>query len=122
MRISDWSSDVCSSDLEVLRIVGEGEILVARRQRTDLVRILQAAQEEADGILEAAPFVLQLEEVVALPVGDLHGHDEVQQAVILIVDRAPPAPHGKLQRALLADIVERRVDGPQPGADRKSTR
>src|SRR3546814_5566302 len=94
MRISDWSSDVCSSDLwaleiegevaagatiedravypdevfhfrvldvrepdfhpgEVLGIVGEGQILLARRQDVALLGAAQATQQEGDGVAEA---------------------------------------------------------------------
>src|SRR3546814_4251952 len=33
MRISDWSSDVCSSDLWRLRIAGQGPLLTALRDQ-----------------------------------------------------------------------------------------
>src|SRR3546814_3238900 len=52
MRISDWSSDVCSSDLDILKGLIEGEesvdIIVARGHDRDLVnrvwRMLELAE------------------------------------------------------------------------------
>src|SRR3546814_9035434 len=96
-------------------IVGEGQILLARRQAVDLIGAAQATQQEGDGVAEADAILFQSEEIIALAVGDLHGRDEVEQAVVLIVNGAPTAPHGELQRAVLVEIVERRID-------RKSTR
>src|SRR3546814_10243801 len=107
MRISDWSSDVGSSDLwaleiegevaagatiedravypdevfhfrvldvrepdshpgEVLGIVGEGQILLARRQAVDLIGAAQATQQEGDGVAEADAILFQSEEIIAL--------------------------------------------------------
>src|SRR3546814_20496168 len=65
MRISDWSSDVCSSDLEVARVVGpaldavapeaEGGLFLQRRiGRQCRVRLLVAGQHgELDAPLAA---------------------------------------------------------------------
>src|SRR3546814_1340540 len=71
---------------EVLGIVGEGQILLARRQAVDLIGAAQATQQEGDGVAEADAILFQSEEIIALAVGDLHGRDEVEQAVVLIVN------------------------------------
>src|SRR3546814_6336942 len=47
----------------------------------------------------------------------MYGRDEVEQAVVLIVNGAPTAPHGELQRAVLVEIVERRIDRAQAGLE-----
>src|SRR3546814_3766025 len=61
MRISDWSSDVCSSDLDSAR--GEhrerDEIRCARSHRRDLHRMLHADEHRADH-RAAAEFAQQL--------------------------------------------------------------
>src|SRR3546814_14470396 len=48
MRISDWSSDVCSSDLA---IEGAGTITLRTRQRDDLVEV--AIRDDGCGMDEA---------------------------------------------------------------------
>src|SRR3546814_16995442 len=37
MRISDWSSDVCSSDLHPQRGIGEAQIEIADRERSNVM-------------------------------------------------------------------------------------
>src|SRR3546814_15478071 len=59
MRISDWSSDVCSSDLFGVRIafvhaVGNGAIVVQRRKNVaDLVQHVIDAHDVQEGFLLA---------------------------------------------------------------------
>src|SRR3546814_925083 len=102
---------------EVLGIVGEGQILLARRQAVDLIGAAQATQQEGDGVAEADAILFQSEEIIALAVGDLHGRDEVEQAVVLIVNGAQTAPHGGLHRAVLVEIVERRIEKMEAGLE-----
>src|SRR3546814_331575 len=52
MRISDWSSDVCSSDLEVEAVVGS-QLRVAVRDQRRLRRARALAQGEETGIARA---------------------------------------------------------------------
>src|SRR3546814_19603775 len=53
MRISDWSSDVCSSDLPQGRLMG------------DLTRPLQDAIAEAEKLIESAPFIRTEQDLLA---------------------------------------------------------
>src|SRR3546814_4223903 len=80
MRISDWSSDVCSSDL---RLVGHGQDVAQRLQvadrGVDVDRLDRVAAEHVDGVeLVAEPDqVLEVPAVADAPaageVGDVRG-------------------------------------------------
>src|SRR3546814_15552745 len=64
MRISDWSSDVCSSDLEGLAFV------TRQRGERDKRQIFVRATAAGQGILKTAPDLLQVQfrdRFVALP-------------------------------------------------------
>src|SRR3546814_19614162 len=79
MRISDWSSDVCSSDLEVVELAGKvvvvGDVLL---HLADRIILLQAADVAAQGEAE-------LHQGIALEVGVVAGQqrDEVAQRALL---------------------------------------
>src|SRR3546814_20897067 len=62
MRISDWSSDVCSSDLDVLAELRERQLDRVRAGREDHVAAL-----ELDG---AAVVLLQRHDVEGLPLAE----------------------------------------------------
>src|SRR3546814_12526039 len=75
MRISDWSSDVCSSDLDYIRYAGEKAASVRRLHRTSL------SAETIDGPSRAKPLHHILAGILTLsagwkpPLGDtLAGH------------------------------------------------
>src|SRR3546814_20479183 len=48
MRISDWSSDVCSSDLRYPRVVGEARAIESAPERRELADGLGAAGAQID--------------------------------------------------------------------------
>src|SRR3546814_1467553 len=51
MRISDWSSDVCSSDLKIMRVVkfsGGGQITFAEHQEAGPLKARDAASSDID--------------------------------------------------------------------------
>src|SRR3546814_1240736 len=95
MRISDWSSDVCSSDLAVDldRIELVEPLALEQRQRRNVVEGIAEIGEQ-----ELPPVVLRQR-------GEAFG----EQPVALAIDRGQVAPR--------ADRIE-----PRPHADRKSTR
>src|SRR3546814_17751393 len=69
MRISDWSSDVCSSDLPIEDLAGQAEQHVERSRRARVEII------EADEAVQAVAFVEELEfmaeRLVAIDCGDV---------------------------------------------------
>src|SRR3546814_17722115 len=69
MRISDWSSDVCSSDLPIEDLAGQAEQHVERSRRARVEII------EADEAVQAVAFVEELEFLaellVAIDCGDV---------------------------------------------------
>src|SRR3546814_14270558 len=99
MRISDWSSDVCSSDLgaERERGVAEAEVeialgveihrhlAIAQAARIELARAVIAAERDVDAVLDA-----------------------IVEAVRSIVDRQVEVPAGRLaaQAARERDVVD----------------
>src|SRR3546814_13025389 len=88
MRISDWSSDVCSSDLD-------GPIRVARKERRDLVFAL-GAFERAGGIDQcAARFdpACRAREQIGLPgghFGDLPRFEALETSGVAADDATRP--------------------------------
>src|SRR3546814_18999496 len=71
MRISDWSSDVCSSDLHVARLSDRAEAAVA--ERTDQ-RLQIGFVDRRCRIAEREPFEVAF--VHFLPIGEFVGHRE----------------------------------------------
>src|SRR3546814_15006043 len=66
MRISDWSSDVCSSDLRVFKFSLDGERLSAIKREATLMRVLRDTLGERDDFarvidwnFESEPFFLE---------------------------------------------------------------
>src|SRR3546814_13560985 len=86
MRISDWSSDVCSSDLFLLR---EGAIAmqhlhvaaVGKRAIEHLGRIWHPAQHLGDGSIFTVGelYAFELEDVIDMPVPRRRRHEHVTQ-------------------------------------------
>src|SRR3546814_5473774 len=60
MRISDWSSDVCSSDLLIAAFVGFREEVIARRTRF----LLGKARDRAHVLVGLAIAVANIDEVI----------------------------------------------------------
>src|SRR3546814_9368202 len=96
MRISDWSSDVCSSDLRALELVGKteqggaafllsfllGDRLLAA-QRLGLLHLLAELVEGAGAAADLGAAVVDLDDGVAVAFAQLfqRGHRAVQGAV-----------------------------------------
>src|SRR3546814_3282241 len=72
MRISDWSSDVCSSDLRQLFQHAEDLHLrnVLRRRRRETADLIALLPERADGVPLARLVPLQIVQTDAARVGD----------------------------------------------------
>src|SRR3546814_6840664 len=122
MRISDWSSDVCSSDLLACRIDGK---------REDYVGVVER-------LLEVIHMIAQPGEAMRLDHGNdaprpdalarsgEHGADFDRVVAVIVDDR-----HDTLTRRDLADLGEAALDARETveargdlvvGKDRKSTR
>src|SRR3546814_16719837 len=76
MRISDWSSDVCSSDLEKLRFIGEAPVL-------------KISALSGKGVHKLLP-------ALSLSIEDYHRRVPTRRVneVIRAAQQAQPGPHG----------------------------
>src|SRR3546814_17196853 len=112
MRISDWSSDVCSSDLDDLAVID------ARRARdrigpTRIERLLAPHGLAGPGVARDQPAVEGGDEDLPLPCRDASGIDvaasEAAKAARYpgVIDAAPPAG----PRILRGGPVHRTEDG-----------
>src|SRR3546814_19406154 len=81
MRISDWSSDVCSSDLPIEDLAGQAEQHVERSRRARVEII------EADEAVQAVAFVEELEFLAELLVAIDCGDVDVDRRQRVEVDR-----------------------------------
>src|SRR3546814_20223289 len=64
MRISDWSSDVCSADLLHLAVLGAILSAPAVKPEIDMPETVEVRFVEiADEVVEAAPAIEQVEEI-----------------------------------------------------------
>src|SRR3546814_14830584 len=101
MRISDWSSDVCSSDLESLPALREAAddaaivrvfvdaVAIAAEQRADLIEEFSAARPDPRDILEK---------------------DDRNRAVFVGLEREPDSAQGEpVERLAFVRSEERRV-------------
>src|SRR3546814_14576290 len=95
MRISDWSSDVCSSDLVEIALGVEihRHLAIAQAARIELARAVIAAERDVDAVLDA-----------------------IVEAVRSIVDRQVEVPAGRLaaQAARERDVVDGAGDDGRP--------
>src|SRR3546814_3176515 len=115
MRISDWSSDVCSSDLIVQRLGGFLKVVDDQPQVDAVLELPQGAEGEIVSLPAQRPDQL-------LKPGDL--------ADVAVPDRRPALilQHAHVLRDRPARIQPQALDsscnahGPIPFADRKSTR
>src|SRR3546814_19076434 len=121
MRISDWSSDVCSSDLDLVPEEGDapGGVLIVRGEKLDRVAA-HAERPALEGGLVA--FVLEgdqlpddLARVVRLPLGAAERHCRIGFDRPYAV-KTRPRPHAQHvfaphppQRAAVAHPVNRRL-------------
>src|SRR3546814_281430 len=90
MRISDWSSDVCSSDLPAIRLVGKkignGAVFVKSLVRIFVVIVVRS--EIADPKREIIPTAVETTIVFRVGVGDYHaklGHRKFTIRVVSII-------------------------------------
>src|SRR3546814_944398 len=115
MRISDWSSDVCSSDLQVAEVAVEIRVQVVEEQPADAARLVAVLEEE----VLVAPALVRLVAFLATErlAQRARGAVPVQHVIVERIERgqveaaAEPPGHG-LAVALRAEVAE----------DRKSTR
>src|SRR3546814_12733415 len=68
MRISDWSSDVCSSDLADTDVVLDGRILGKPRDRDDALTMLASLSDREHEVYSAVAIVHDACEIVTLSV------------------------------------------------------
>src|SRR3546814_19253018 len=68
MRISDWSSDVCSSDLADTDVVLDGRILGKPRDRDDALTMLASLSDREHEVYSAVAIVHDACEIVPLSV------------------------------------------------------
>src|SRR3546814_6416549 len=124
MRIIDWSSDVCSSDLEADRRIGAigigPEILPYARLRVEIGSDRAAVEDLDLGALDAfaeKPFAFALErepiDIAAVP--RLAVPAETVAALARLIFRAVEADAGDRRYSILLHIV-------MVGSDRKSKR
>src|SRR3546814_20992606 len=85
MRISDWSSDVCSSDLELVKISA-----VSRQDNDNAI----AAQRQAEADVKAASAVVAATRVqldrarIVAPIGGRIGKSSVTQGALVTANKA----------------------------------
>src|SRR3546814_791706 len=88
MRISDWSSDVCSSDLRLPASATENELL-------EVVRLLNA-DPQVDGILVQLPLPAHIDEAAVIaaidPAKDVDGFHVVNAGKLAVGDRSGMVP------------------------------
>src|SRR3546814_6848856 len=138
MRISDWSSDVCSSDLgEVLRNELRVQVVEAAAIRPDRViylrRPLESTIDDVNPIIverprgfEDVPGIGHLLTVIASD-HVANGVPEIPGAVVTMPRRGLGSRYlGPVHRHLVLERdrapVKRLVEYPDPRGDRKSTR
>src|SRR3546814_7917171 len=123
MRISDWNSDVCSSDLTALReLLARGEAAEGRDlPLTPEARQALMAMADGDG-----RYLLNLaEEIFALGEGKWKAGDKLDTAALaeVVQKRAPLYDKGQESHYNLISALHKSLRGSDcDAADRKSTR
>src|SRR3546814_21059605 len=113
MRISDWSSDVCSSDLQLLATrLGQVDRIPRNTGRPGHAAVLGIAGNEverAGGVGTDADFLLQKVELVAVVRTAEAAEQDIARLVVELVAEADarlPSPHERLAlRSRGAEIV-----------------
>src|SRR3546814_7422519 len=117
MRISDWSSDVCSSDLEEPIVNEDGQAIFMRRRYNDrlLMFLLRAHHPERYARVDRVRAPDEETPAVALP---------VSRAIAALEPITPPEPHRLMPPETLEPwLPPEQADEPDPvPGDRKSTR
>src|SRR3546814_2162541 len=90
MRISDWSSDVCSSDLGASVVLADGQVVESAGRRPDATALVKALSSDSDNGVErsASGAVYRTDAgsiVVAVPL--MRADDTIAGAVVLQVER-----------------------------------
>src|SRR3546814_6912954 len=109
MRISDWSSDVCSSDLDIARI---DEVYAAEQRRGATIRYFEDV-EVGEALTPVAKGPLSMVDLICrhIATGMADGYD------------IGPLRYGWRARSKIAPFYTPDAWGvPQPQQDRKSTR
>src|SRR5690606_40310525 len=119
----DWSSDVCSSDLEGVEVAREGVVRAARQELVQLGAVAreQGAGARAVGRADGAgrPEILDGEErLQALALGERLGAalGAEERPVSGTVHLSPPVPHVPVVPIALAWTVRRLLGGHAGGA------
>src|SRR3546814_1198416 len=144
MRISDWSSDVCSSDLDDLRALLQHHFRVLRkkpdqllavgfqhvgaheRALADKIRLRLADRPGEAGIIrcDRPVRVLTDDDVALLRAEHMHGLGAVRRDAELAAGFVERLPEGKYVGGGHGDLVadlDGETDTEQPSRDRKST-
>src|SRR3546814_19226906 len=138
MRISDWSSDVCSSDLKIMRVVkfsGGGQITFAEHQEAGPLKARDAASSDIDpfkyfyssagGLQKAKARQVRIDELGRIfnpgprqPViiNDVPACTPARSAVDRIVNIATDELHLAAYRGFLFDILNLLEQGRGPHA------
>src|SRR3546814_15329091 len=116
MRISDWSSDVCSSDLLARAVAGDGAQVARRQVEADRAPLsggerdaLEAAKRDARRTGDVREGEVKLRDIVAgaLPGVGHHGRDV--QALAGAARRRPHVERA-VGEACVAEAVAERID------------
>src|SRR3546814_3569009 len=112
MRISDWSSDVCSSDLQRLQQPSHSETVESRSEQHRHAQILTSLPHQVgEHGQQIGRFVHQklLEELVVM-IGELFEHVEAIGRLALCQVRRNLGPFGGLAGPIMKGAFEREVD------------
>src|SRR3546814_11994530 len=103
MRISDWSSDVCSSDLELVKISA-----VSRQDNDNAI----AAQRQAEADVKAASAVVagtrvQLDRArIVAPIGGRLGKSSVTQGALVTANQAAALATVQQRDPIYVDVTQ----------------
>src|SRR3546814_3851323 len=112
MRISDWSSDVCSSDLHALQVVGEIGTMLALPQHEAVFRNMGMAQMRDAGHAKA-------EHVTVAHHAADRPASEIDAMIALLAADDPQALALAAAAMVLDRHLDRALDGFRPRADEK---